>query len=173
MWTKCSGKKSHICLSFPNLLDTICGTSDSSAWHGQLALVNMDVMENPPPVPVRWQKYWRLHLYTWYQALSSGQRDRLAQSLRFSKSRPPPPLPKLNLFNIGHRGSAFNRSLILKIKLNPVLHTDYTDMWHWVQTWLTVNNHTHAIDCWQRILQEKNGEIENSCTDDLTKGTDI
>lgn len=89
-----------------------------SACHSQLALVNMDVMENPPPVPVRRQKYWRSHLYTWYHALSSGQRGRVAQRLRFAKSQASP-LPKLNLFNIGQGGSAIDSSLIVKIKLNP------------------------------------------------------
>lgn len=68
---------------------------------GQLALVNMDVMENPPPVPVRRQKYW--HLYTWYRAPSSGQRGRVDQRLRFAKSQARP-LPTSNLFDIGQGG---------------------------------------------------------------------
>lgn len=89
-----------------------------SACHSQLALVNMDVMENPPPVPVRRQKYWRSHLYTWYHALSSGQRGRVAQRLRFAKSQACP-LPELNPFNIGQGGSAIDSSLIVKIKLDP------------------------------------------------------
>lgn len=89
-----------------------------SACHSQLALVNMDVMENPPPVPVRKQKYWRLHLYTWYHALSSGQWGRVAQRLRCAKSQAYP-LPKFNLFNVGQGGSAIDSSLIVEIKHIP------------------------------------------------------
>lgn len=57
-----------------------------SACHDQLALINVDVMENPPHVPARRQKYWHSHLYTRYQALSSGHWGWVAQRLRFSKS---------------------------------------------------------------------------------------
>lgn len=80
-----------------------------SVGSGQLALVNMDVMENPPPVPVRRQKYW--HLYTWYRASSSGQRGRVDQHLRFAKSRACPPA---NIQSVWYRSgrSAIDRPLI-------------------------------------------------------------
>lgn len=81
----------------------------------QLALGNLDVMENPPPVPVRGQKYWRLHLHTWYHALSSGQRGRVAQHLRFAKSLACP-LPKSNLCNVVQWGLPQNRSFWIKAK---------------------------------------------------------
>lgn len=103
---------SHICTLWILIL---LGLWLWSACHSQLALVNMDVMENPPPVPVRRQKYWRSHLYTWYHALSSGQRGRAAQHLKFAKSQACH-LPKLNLFNIGQGGSAIDSSLIVEYK---------------------------------------------------------
>lgn len=49
---------------------------------------------------------------------SRSQWGRVAQRFRFAKSQASP-LPKLNLFNIGQRGSAIDSLLIVKIKLNP------------------------------------------------------
>lgn len=118
-----------------------------SACHSQLALVNMDVMENPPPVPVRRQKYWRLHLYTWYHYLSSGQRGRVALRLRFAKSQACP-LPKLNQFNIGQGGSAIDSSLIVKIQLSPPPPQLNWPMAPGPNLWVSLYNHMHVIYCW-------------------------
>ena len=116
----------------------------------------MDVMENPPPVPVRRQKYWRLHLYTWYHALSSGQRGRVAQRLRFAKSQACP-LPKLNLSNIGQGGSAIDSSLIVEMKRKPPPQHQLN--WPTVpgsNLWVSVYNHILIIQCWRISLPANN-----------------
>lgn len=102
---------SHICCD-------IAGLIESSMRSSPPAGSTLDVMENPPPVPVRNQKYWCLRLCTWYRALSSGQRGRVAQCLRCANSQGRP-LPKFNLFNVGQEGSAIDSSLMLETKLVP------------------------------------------------------
>lgn len=140
MGVRCkSTSVSHICTPWILILLDLWLLN---ACHSQLALVNMDVMENPPSVPVRRQKYCRSHLYTWYHALSSGQRGRVAQRLRFAKSQACP-LPRFNLFNTGPGGSAIDISLILKIQLNPLpQHQLNWPIAPGSNLWVSVYNHT-------------------------------
>lgn len=54
------GHKGQIHIGFQHLRamnSDIVGLMTLKCSNSQLALVNMDVMENPPPVPVRRQKY--------------------------------------------------------------------------------------------------------------------